>query len=387
MGIFIYKDMNLLKVTNESIGKAYSYAKKYIENSSLSTIDYYDSNKEIKVLTAAKEKSKIHSSGKKINYFTIYGDYTSKNIFETFEIYDCLEGYLENQTDLLEEIHKMSDEEKAQKQKELEENPKHLNGPENKYLVSIWNNKTQGLPYHIDILAIGLIYEHFTNKGIVTYGDITRSHCIEAIKRIKTILGLDVDFPTKWSESVEDGYKKVSMFLRLLGGYRLLEDDSYSINSEINDAREAWKYSFGCKPSEKGEHMIYRIISSACHSMESTKKEDPDTIETLEYATILELTKHFKILWDKNILDDVLNSTDKDFINKIKYFMFCNTSKVDAFKTQIQQFFLHKELIDVLKGVEPNLLSNISDEIKAEEDSIIEDAMNAQNNTNTPDAP
>jgi hypothetical protein len=56
-------------------------------------------------------------------------------------------------------------------------------------------NKTQGLPYHVLIVALGLLVEHSLRGAAVVYGDISARDGEQARRGLAAILGEEIDLP------------------------------------------------------------------------------------------------------------------------------------------------------------------------------------------------
>ena len=63
------------------------------------------------------------------------------------------------------------------------------------FVYRIWNNKTQGRPYHMYLLAIACMIEFRLKKKAMVYGDITRGQCLEAVKIANEILDEPISAP------------------------------------------------------------------------------------------------------------------------------------------------------------------------------------------------
>ena len=56
----------------------------------------------------------------------------------------------------------------------------------------IWNNKTQGAPYHMYLLAIGCMAEQMLGVQAIIRGDITYGQCVKAAKMATDVLGEEI---------------------------------------------------------------------------------------------------------------------------------------------------------------------------------------------------
>ena len=74
---------------------------------------------------------------------------------------------------------------------------------------SIWDNKTQGEPYHMYLLAIACLIESRLGEKAFVYGDITRGQCRKAVELANQHLEKPIDIPARCD--MERFFKRVSI--------------------------------------------------------------------------------------------------------------------------------------------------------------------------------
>ena len=73
---------------------------------------------------------------------------------------------------------------------------------------SIWDNKTQGEPYHMYLLAIACLIESRLGEKAFVYGDITRGQCRKAVELANQHLEKTIDIPARCD--MDRFFKRVS---------------------------------------------------------------------------------------------------------------------------------------------------------------------------------
>ncbi|NOQ35114.1 MAG: hypothetical protein GQ569_04380 [Methylococcaceae bacterium] len=182
MGLFVYCGVNFKGIKKSQWSAIYKESLQIIENFPAPLID-------VKTETFFDEKRYsytteiIRNKGKNDEHWRTIGDLLSRKRAEDFSLYPHLEQYLEPEN------------EESQLDDVLYADEEAIDCIDSGNSSAIFNNKTQGYPYHIAIMAVALLIENRLPNQAYIQGDITQGIARLVVKWLNSFLEKPVMMP------------------------------------------------------------------------------------------------------------------------------------------------------------------------------------------------
>lgn len=249
MGIYIRLSIQPHKISSEAWRSAYEETLVVLRESPVELMGMKSQSSKICNRTVYTRDIENDPEDFCSRHWHIVGDYGSRETAESFEMYCDLKYYRRN-------IDRRSN------RKE----------PSSHILVSIaseasddtnlFDNKTQGYPYHLPLLAVAMLVEdRFPNHAFV-HGDINIQQALAAQEMLREILGREIALPIcvdapRLFKKLQEYYSGESIFSHFSELYRGSLSEEMSVALELSDRNEFidWfleKFNGYCSPSQWG---------------------------------------------------------------------------------------------------------------------------------------
>jgi hypothetical protein len=323
MGLFIHLSINLNGVSNQSWEEAWHKSLDILNKFPLSLSRH---NIEIKLGTKRHvyTKSLIVNSSEEDECWFLEGDLLSKQSGETFTLYRLLDYYNNEYRH-----HGCFDKSVFYSTDDYHTS---TNG------IQIWGNKTQGYPFHLAILAVGIMLENEFPDNCYMYGDIEKKQvevmhnwlemiyerpflepiCFDANRLYEKLTATYSDkkslierYTTLYEGSITDKFKTL---LHFEGKERTW--DYYSESLNYYDSLSQWGASDILRTVIEVSENVYELIEFVEYAI----KERPINKKVFEWKNVLELLckdyifvnpiqrEKIRLLTDKS--DDMNNIND-----------------------------------------------------------------------------
>ena len=297
MGIHITLDIKFNKVSNKLWTETFNEVISFINKTPLGYRKPFNHNNKQFIIY---NKPEILKDNKGYEYIELSADLNRLTHCESFKLYSSKDAYNSNNID-----------------------------PDYEY--SVWNSKTQKFSYHKYILAIGMLIEHKLKGVAYVSGDITEEEISLAKSILKDTLNINVDTPARFetNDYLAQMLALMSMLGARVGDYIAEKDDCIDF----------------------ANHIVNNIIDG--------NRTDLNTFSNDELREIiLDESNNYSFTWSKEILDSILNTTNRDILLGYAGILTVDCKNINAFE-YVSRFFkdtdVYSSYLDILTSKKPSL--------------------------------
>lgn len=296
MGIYINLDIKFNKVSQELWLETFNEVLSFIDKTPLGYRKHFNYNNNQFLIY---NKPEILKNKEGFEYISLSADLNRLTHCESFKLYSNKDAYTLNDNDL-----------------------------ETEYTV--WNAKTQRFSYHKYILATGMLIEHKLKGIAYVSGDITEEEINISKDILKDTLNIDVDTPERFKKdnSVNQIFALMSMFGASVGDFIAEKSDCLDF----------------------GHHISKTLIDGARTDLHNFSDEELRDI-------ILNASIHYKFTWSKEILNSIINTSNRDLLLGYTGIVTVDCNNRDAFE-YVSRFFKDKDVyssyLEILNTSKPS---------------------------------
>lgn len=296
MGFCINLDVKFNKVSNELWLETFNEVISFTNNTPLGYRKSFNYNND---KFTVYNKPEILKNNKGYEYISLSADLDRMTHCESFELYSNKDAYNFTDDDI-----------------EAEDR--------------IWSAKTQRFSYHKYILATGMLIEHKLKGIAYVSGDITEEEINIAKELLKDTLNIDVDTPERFKGdgSVNQMYALLSMFGARVGDFIAEKSDCLDF----------------------GQHICNTLIDGIRTDLHKFSNEELRAI-------ILSASINYGFTWTKEILDSIINTSNRDLLLGYTGIVSVDCNDSDAFE-YVSRFFKDKEVyysyLNILNASKPS---------------------------------
>lgn len=283
MGVYINLDVKFNKVSEELWRDTFNEVVSFIDKTPLGDIVPYNHDKGKSFIYNKSEVLKSNTTG--YRSISMSADLNRMTHCEVFKLHDTKDAYTYDKEDVETE-------------------------------TTIWREKTQRFAYHKYILAIGMLIEHRLPGAAYVSGDINEEEIKEAKKLLKEIHNIDVNNPERYKNS-----NSTDILLTVMSMLGARFGDIVAENEDCLDF---------------GKHVLKEVNGGNRQELNDYTNDELKTV-------IIDTSNHYGITWSKDILQSILETSDRDILLGYAATLTVDCSNRDAFE-HVSRFFKDKEV-------------------------------------------